>query len=279
MQFPWREYSWCILLICLAIGLAVEQTRVRKFTASRDAATRSEQQARELADQICAATNTELKFKEFSDLRFFNNQRTFTKTVDIDYVPRTDERKYLLATDWLGEFDLMSLPLLVLVPQFLLMAVVPGWSHTPGTRFSQSAFLATGAFHIAVLTAITIMMFSPLQFVRLLGSKPVGGALCLSAAAIMTVRYLYFSGLSRDELENLVLRTTTGRWKFGTIREALRMQLRDFFWLLAVIGLVCAVYLEHRQSRALSEHEGRAEWWKRTDVALQQELKRVSGLR
>jgi hypothetical protein len=279
-QIPWREYFWVIVLLSLALGLATEQTRIRKFTAFQNAAALSEQTARGHIDQICAATDREADIKEFSGIRFANKgQRKISfKTIDIDYVFHTDERKFLLAPEWLGEFDLMSLPLLVIVPQFLLAAIFPGWGNPPGTKLSRDFYLAAGVCQALGLAVFSILMFSPLILVRLVGSKPLAGSILLSAAAIILARYLYFFRLNSDQLDNLTL-SAEGRWNFAAIRQGLQFQLRDFFWLTVAIGLVCAIQVEHNRSRQLSQHEGRAEWWQRADVALQKELKLVSPLR
>src|SRR5689334_19503806 len=107
MQFPWREFIWLVILLGLAIGLAVEQTRAAKLTAFHEQAAAAEQTARNLAARLAEQNNTEPQFTEFQPIRFTAKDQTFLtkRTVFVAYVREySREESYLTGMadlDWL----------------------------------------------------------------------------------------------------------------------------------------------------------------------------------
>ncbi len=279
MQFPWREYIWLVILLGLAIGLAVEQSRVKKLTAFHEQAAAAEKTARNLAVQIAAATNTDPQYTEFQQIRFTAKDDPYLtkQTLFVPYVRDTSSREESHLTG-MADLDWLLIYLFVLFPlTFGVIYFFNAVYQTQGnsTKQSLSTFRAMGWLNVLFMTAWAVGNYAAAEvFPVTFGTKPFSGAMFLCFGAIFTVRYLQMVGMTQPEFDRLIEQNGGAIWKAFGLREWLRFQLRDIFWLTLAIGLSCAIYTEHRRAQTLSGDRGRSQWWSNAVFALQEELAR-----
>lgn len=91
MNFPWRDYAWAVLIIGLLIGLAVEQRRLRVFSAARDQAEQYERNAYELGRKICDPAGGQMLISH--DTIFLPTARHGQWVTEIVNVPHVFETK------------------------------------------------------------------------------------------------------------------------------------------------------------------------------------------
>lgn len=122
-------------------------------------------------------------------------------------------------------------------------------------------------YYLACLAFISIgTVFALTSFCD---AKPFGGTLMLCSGVFFLFIFLSNLRMPKAELASKINENyEKSPFDLQTLKAAFRLPLRDFFWLTIVIGLSALIVVEHKRTRALSEHPGRAEWWSRAERLL-----------